>query len=140
MIDVLAVPNICGADVMATNGFEFKTLKATVYEGTPEDLAKVPNWPAFRNQRTPDMFKNSTIKADRPLRRDATYVPGFTNTPIRIEELPVQLSSEEERQLQALKASGQYGETDAEALRYIFFSWWIENFMQGPKHFEDLKA
>jgi uncharacterized protein YcgI (DUF1989 family) len=140
MMDVLAVPNICGADVMATNGFAFKSLRAIVYEATPEDLAAVPNWPAFRNQRTPDMFRNSTIKVDRPLRRDDSYRAEFTNTPIRVEDVSVDLSPDEVEQLQTLKASGLYGSSEGEALRYVLFSWWIEKFMQGPKHFEDLKA
>ena len=140
MMDVLAVPNVCGADVMATNGFAFKSLRVIVYEAAPEDLAAVPTWPTFRNQRTPDMFRNSTIKADRPLRRDSTYRAEFTNTPILVEDVPVELSRDEAERLQALERTGLYGNSDGEALRYILFSWWIENFMQGPKHFEDLKA
>ena len=140
LMDVLAVPNVCGADVMATSDFELKPLRIVLYEASTEDLAGVPRWPAFRNQRSPATFRNSKIKADRQLRRDAGYVPEFTNFPILIEELAVNLLEEEFRLLQALKATGLYGATDGEALRYILFSWWIENFMQGPKHFEDLKA
>ena len=30
--------------------------------------------------------------------------------------------------------------TEAEVLRYMLFSWWIERFVQWPKHFDDLKA
>lgn len=36
--------------------------------------------------------------------------------------------------------TGDLGENDGDALRYILFSRWIENFMQGPKHVVDLKA
>jgi hypothetical protein len=140
MMDVLAVPNVCGADVMATSDFELKPLRIVVMEGTPEDLAGIPEWPSFRNQRTPEQFRNSRIKADRELRRDADYRPEFTNVPLRKEDLAVALSEDEQALLQALKATGNYGATDAEVLRYVVFSWWIENFMQGPKHFEDLKA
>jgi hypothetical protein len=39
-----------------------------------------------------------------------------------------------------LKATGRYGGTDAEVLRYVLFSWWIERFMKGPKHFDDLRS
>ena len=42
--------------------------------------------------------------------------------------------------LEDLQKTGNYGTTPAEVLRYVFFSWWIERFMQGPKHFDDLKA
>jgi hypothetical protein len=140
LMDVLAVPNVCGADVMATNGFAFKPLKVSVLEATPEDIASVPQWPRFRNQRDPSMFRNSRIKGDRELRRDPAYVPEFTNVPIREADVPVDLSDEELRSLSGLRATGLYGSTDGDTLRYVLFSWWIENFMQGPKHFEDLKA
>jgi uncharacterized protein YcgI (DUF1989 family) len=141
MFDVLAVPNVCGADVMATSDFAFKPLHIQVMQATEEDLAKVPTYPTgLRNQRTPADFRQSKIKADRELRCDPTYTPQFTNVPIRVEDVGVELSDEEYALLQELKATGLYGPTDGDALRYIAFSWWIENFMNGPKHFEDLKA
>jgi hypothetical protein len=140
MMDVLAVPNVCGADVMATSDFELKPLRIALYEGTAEDMASAPRWPRFVNQRDPSQFRNSRIKADRELVRDTSYVPGFTNYPIVKQEVPVDLGDEEYAVLQALKTTGLYGASDGEALRYILFSWWIENFMQGPKHFEDLRA
>ncbi len=39
LIDVLAVPNVCGADVMMTSNFELKPLKLTVFEATDADWA-----------------------------------------------------------------------------------------------------
>src|SRR5580704_13187180 len=99
LIDVLAVPNVCGADVMKTSDFELKPLKA-----------------------------------DRELRQDSSYRPEFTNVPLEITELDVALMAQEAAALDRLRATGKYGETDAEVLRYVFFTWWIENFMQGPKH------
>jgi hypothetical protein len=138
LIDVLAVPNVCGADVMATSDFSFKPIRITVLQGTDADLAQVPQWPKFRNQRSPADFKVKTIKADRELRRDPGYRPEFTNVPIRTTELPVTLSGDEAAALASLQSTGLYGATAAEVLRYVVFSWWIERFMQGPKHFEDL--
>jgi hypothetical protein len=52
----------------------------------------------------------------------------------------VNLEVEEVAALEALERTGNYGATDAEVLRYVLFSWWIERFMHGPKHFEDLRA
>lgn len=140
MMDVLAVPNVCGADVMATSDFELKPLRVALYEGNPEDVAAAPLWPSFANQRGPASFKNSKIKADRKLRREGDYTADFTNYPIVNEDVAVDLSEDAFQALQALKATGLYGSTDGAALRYVLFSWWIENFMQGPKHFEDLKS
>jgi hypothetical protein len=140
LIDVLAIPNVCGADIMATSDFSAKPIGITIFKGAASDFADVPNWPKFKNQRSPADFKIKTIKADRELRRDPTYVPEFTNVPIRTTEVTVNLEADEAAALDALERSGNYGATDAEVLRYVLFSWWIERFMRGPKHFEDLKA
>ncbi|MEQ8964980.1 MAG: urea carboxylase-associated family protein [Azospirillaceae bacterium] len=140
LFDVLAVPNVCGADVMATSDFAFKPLRVVVSEASEEELATVPAIPTFVNQRGPADFRNARIKADRELERDPAYSPAFTNYPIRTTDLEVMLSEEEYAALRSLVATGIYGATDGEALRYAFFSWWIEKFMNGPKHFEDLKT
>ncbi len=134
LMDVLAVPNVCGADVMMTSDFELKPLKLTVFEGTDADWSRVSEFPRLKNQRSPADFKVKNIKADRELYRDPAYRPEFTNVPLVISELEVTLSAEELGWVRQLKATGKYGETDAEVLRYAFFTWWIGQFMQGPKH------
>ena len=140
LIDVLAVPNVCGADIMATSDFSAKPISITVFQESAADLAAVSAWPKYKNQRSPADFKVKSIKSDRELRREPSYVPEFTNVPIRTTEVAVTLDAEEAAMLEDLQKSGNYGTTPAEVLRYVFFSWWIERFMQGPKHFDDLKA
>jgi uncharacterized protein YcgI (DUF1989 family) len=139
LIDVLAVPNVCGADVMATSNFELKPLRLAVYEGTDEDLARFDGLPlmrSFTNQRTPADFKQPNIRADRELRREEGYKPQFTNVPIKITEVRVPLGEEDRRLLDRLRESGELGETDSEVFRYAFHGWWINRFMEGPKHFD----
>ena len=53
LMDVLAVPNVCGADVMRTSNFSLKPVKLTVFTATEADLAAVPEAPVLRSQRTP---------------------------------------------------------------------------------------
>src|SRR6266849_4620228 len=72
LMDVLAVPNVCGADVMRTSNFSLKPIKLTVFAATPADLDAVPDVPRLASQRTPSDFRNPTIKPDRALRRDPT--------------------------------------------------------------------
>jgi uncharacterized protein YcgI (DUF1989 family) len=127
LIDVLAVPNVCGADVMRTSNFSLKPVKLTVLAATDADLAAVPPVPVLRSQRTPAAFRNPTIKADRPLRRDTAYVPEFSNVPIVVSDLPVTLSAEEREMLRRLKRD--IYDDDAAALRAIMFSWWEERFL-----------
>lgn len=134
LIDVLAVPNVCGADVMMTSDFELKPLKLVLSEGSEQDWALVTEPPRLRNQRSPADFKVKKIKADRELYRDTSYQPDFTNVPLRISEIDIKLSAEELEAVHRLRATGKYGETDAEVLRYVFFTWWIGKFMRGPKH------
>jgi uncharacterized protein YcgI (DUF1989 family) len=131
LMDVLAVPNVCGADVMRTSNFSLKPIKLTVLAATAADLAQVPEVPKLASQRTPKDFKNPAIKTDRQLRRDPAYRPEFPNTPITVTELPVPLSAEEMAMLQAVKRGDIYGSDDAAALRDILFSWWEERFLQG---------
>jgi hypothetical protein len=44
------------------------------------------------------------------------------------------LTDEELEWIERLKVTGKYGESDAEVLRHVFFTWWIGEFMHGPKH------
>lgn len=139
LTDLLAVPNVCGADVMATSSFELKPLRLAIYEGTEQELEEIERRPelhAYRNQRTPADFKVKEIRAERELRRDASYVPEFTNVPLEISELELELSDEEADLLGRLRATGRYGGSDGEVLRHVFHSWWISRFMRGPKHFD----
>jgi uncharacterized protein len=131
LMDVLAVPNVCGADVMRTSNFALKPLKLTVFAATEADLARIPSVPKLASQRTPKDFKNAAIKTDRPLRRDPTYKADFPNTPIRISELKVALSPDEVAMFNAVKRSDIYGEDDDAALRDLLFSWWEERFLHA---------
>jgi len=131
LMDVLAVPNVCGADVMKTSNFSLKPLKLTVFAANEADLAEVPNTPKLASQRTPKDFRNPKIKTDRPLRRDPAYRAEFPNTPIVVTELAVALSPQELADFNAVKRADIYGDDDAAALRDLLFSWWEERFLQA---------
>lgn len=130
LMDVLAVPNVCGADIMRTSNFALKPLRITIFEATAEDMARVPKVPVLKSQRTPKDFRNATIKADRPLRRDPSYAPAFTNVPIVETALSIPLSAEEMALLERVK-SPIYGDDLGAALRDVVFTWWEERFLQG---------
>jgi uncharacterized protein len=138
-IDTLAVPNVCGADVMATSNFALKPLLVQVLEGDEEDRARLlPEAPAFpRTQRTVAHFRQPVIKADRALRPDPAYVPEFTNVPLDSVVVPVDLDPEEAAVLARLTDGGAVGDDPGEALRFAFFSWYIAEHMRGPRHFRD---
>ena len=130
LVDVLAVPNVCGSDVMRTSNFALKPIRLTVFAATDAEIAQVPKVPILRSQRTPKDFRNPTIKADRALRADPAYLPEFANVPLAVEALSIPLN-EEERALLAAARLDIYGEDDGAALRDIFFTWWEERFLEG---------
>lgn len=130
MMDVLAVPNVCGADVMRTSNFSLKPVKLSVFAATPDELAAPPAVPNLRTQRSPKDFRNAAIKADRPLRRDAAYRAEFVNAPIVEKEVEIELTADELDLLRRVRLD-IYGSDDAAALRDILFSWWEERFLQA---------
>lgn len=134
--DVLAVPNVCGADIFSTSNFELKPLKLQILEPASEERERwlLPEERQYRNQRTPADFKLSEIRVTRELERDETYSPDWLVYPIVKRPVEVPLAEEEYALIDGLRANGGFGEADADIVRHAFFSWWIEEYMQGPKH------
>jgi uncharacterized protein len=128
LVDVLAVPNVCGADVMRTSNFALKPVRLTVFEATDAEIAATPKTPILRSQRTPKDFRNSTIKASRALVRDPNYVAEFVNFPLRVEDVAVALTADEDEMLERMRLP-VYGADDGAALRDILFTWWEERFL-----------
>lgn len=131
LMDVLAVPNVCGADIMRTSNFALKPIRVTIREATEAELASVPKVPVLRSQRTPDQFRNAVIKTTRELSRDPAYVPAFTNVPIHETTLEIELSEELFAGFERLADRALYGDDDGAALRDILFSWWEEKFLKA---------
>lgn len=132
LTDVLAIPNVCGADVMRTSNFGLKPIKLTVFEATDADMASVPKVPILKSQRTPKDFRQPAIKADRALVRDPAYVPEFVNVPIVLEDIEITLDHAEAAHLDRLRLP-VYGDDDGAALRDILFSWWEQRFLGGTE-------
>ncbi len=128
LVDVLAVPNVCGADVMRTSNFALKPILLTVLAATEAEIASVPKTPVLKSQRTPKDFRNPNIKTERALVRDPAYVAEFVNTPIRVEDVRVTLSGEEAAMLDRLRLP-VYGDDDGAALRDVLFTWWEQTFL-----------
>jgi len=126
LMDVLAVPNICGADVMRTSNFAIRPAKVQIFAASDADLAAVPPLRSWRTQRTVADFKVKAIRTERKLARDPDYRAEFINTPIEYEPIEITLDAEERALLGRLARREQYGDRDGDALRDIVFSWWEE--------------
>jgi uncharacterized protein len=132
LMDVLAVPNVCGTDVMRTNNFSLKSVRVSVREATAAEIARAPERKRLPSQRTVADFKVKAIRTQRELTRDPAYIAEFVNVPIRINDVEVILEAADYGLLQALKSRGTYGTTDGDVLRDILFSWWSEAFLGVP--------
>lgn len=128
LADVLAIPNVCGADVMRTSNFGLKPIRLQVFEATEAEIAAVPKTPILRSQRTPKDFRNPVIKADRALTRDPAYVPEFTNVPLETETLEIELTPAEAALFDSVRLP-VHGADDGAALRDVLFSWWESRFL-----------
>lgn len=132
LIDVLAVPNICGADVMRTSNFSLKPVKLRIFQATDADMTAVPPIRMFSSQRTPADFRIKSIKSTRELERDPHYRAQFVNVPLVLQEVEVVLEEADVAALARTRQPGLYEDDDGAALRDIVFSWWEANFMMKP--------
>ena len=127
LMDVLAVPNVCGNDVGRTSNFSLKPVKISVFSASKSDLARVPALKTYpTNLRTPASFRQPNIKVDRPLTRDLSYKPQFTNVPLSTTRIEVPVSEETLVQLDRVGSGLRkyYGDDDAALLRDVVLSWW----------------
>jgi uncharacterized protein YcgI (DUF1989 family) len=129
LMDVLAVPNVCGADVMRTSNFSLKPLKVEVYGASERDRASVPPLQDWATQRTPEQFSQPRIKADRALARDPAYVPQFTNVPLVERDFAVQLDPAESETLAGFGLQQFHGRDRGAQLRDVIFSWWEKRYL-----------
>lgn len=131
MMDVLAIPNVCGADIMRTSNFALKPVRIRIFEASETDLATVPDVPAMKSQRTPAQFRNARIKATRELVADPDYVPEFANTPIVEEGITLELDEAEWALFEQHARRDLYGDDHGAAFRDILFTWWEERFLNA---------
>ncbi len=130
LMDLLAVPNVCGADIMRTSNFALKPVKVSVFSASPNDLARVPPMPRVASQRTPADFRQPNIRTERALKRDAGYTPMFTNVPIRLQAWDIALDADDHARLRATGLHALYGEgQDGDVLRDVIFSWWEARYL-----------
>jgi len=128
LMDVLAVPNVCGADVMRTSNYSIKPVKLQVFKAAADELRAVPSLRRLKTNRVPADFTNSTIRSERRLSRDPGYKPHFFNTPLTFTELNVVLDVGDYELFQKNRRKELYEDAGA-ALRDVVLSWWETRFI-----------
>ena len=130
VMDVLAVPAICGAGNLNVSGnFSYKSVRVEIFEASRETSAlAAKDWKlhtSLKSQRTPEKFLNATIRAERELKPNPAYQPQYINFPIEWREIEVEFSDEEFRKI--WKYRGTLGDTDEEVVRTLFLHWYLDN-------------
>ncbi|WP_278101852.1 urea carboxylase-associated family protein [Microbacterium proteolyticum] len=127
VMDVLAVPNVCGNDIFRTSNYALRPLDVTVFDAAESDLARVPSLLVHRAQRTPADFAQPEIRSERTLARDPGYVPRFPRTPVTVHDVGVELTDGDLALLGVHARRDLYGDDDEAALRDIVLSWWVHS-------------
>lgn len=124
LTDVLAVPNVCGNDIMGTSNFSLNPVRVEVRTATTDEIEAVPPLRSYATQRTPADFRQPTIRTERRLAKDPSYAPAFARTPVRLIDVPVELDEADALRLRALHDRDRYAE-EGDALRDVLLSWWV---------------
>lgn len=124
LVDVLAVPNICGNDIMGTSNFSLSPMLVQVFTASRAEVDAVPPLRAYATQRTPVDFRQPEIRIQRDLLRDADYVADFPRTPVRIVDVQVDLDENDSIAFEQIRRSDLY-KTAGDALRDVVLTWWV---------------
>jgi uncharacterized protein YcgI (DUF1989 family) len=124
LVDVLAVPNICGNDIMGTSNFSLNPVRVEVLAATRTEIDAVPPLRTYATQRTPADFRQPTIRTERRLSRVPGYEPAFARTPVGLEPVVVELDESDAARLAALHDTERYAD-QGDALRDVLLSWWV---------------
>jgi hypothetical protein len=119
--------------VTGISNFSLKPIRVQVHEKSPETEAMVKHhldrFGQLKGQRSPDQYRIKEIKVTRELTRDPDYQPQFVNYPLNFEDIDVDLTEEDRRDLERLKTLLNV-EDDDEAIRYAVFTWYKANFSE----------
>ncbi|MGH7836037.1 MAG: DUF1989 domain-containing protein [Candidatus Binatia bacterium] len=129
MFDTLAVPIVCGSgDTQLTSNYAFRPIQVQIFKASADTEAICRSYESKygASQRRLEDFQVADIRTERELKRNPDYKPRFVNFPIITKRIPVELTEEELAALRELKKNG-WGDTDGEALRAAFFTWYHRN-------------
>lgn len=130
LMDVLAVPAICGGSGKATCNYISKAIQIQIFEPSnlPRELTQeyLSRYSGLKNQRTLESFRTKDIRTQRELTPIKGYEPHFINFPLKRQEFTIELTDEEDKQVQHLKWLG-LGEDDEDAVRSAVMEWYDGN-------------
>jgi hypothetical protein len=130
--DLLAVVAVCGADLSRTSNFALRPLRISIRSATAAELGA---WftPSVRELVDKERSGYPGLAPAGPghqLSQDPAYQPDWPVYPVLTQPVEVRVDDGEHAALRGLAASGGFGPTPSEVLRYLFFDWCAQLFMQ----------
>ena len=127
LFDTLAVPIICGgSDMNGLSNFRFAPIAVQIFAASQSTsaVAEMVNkrWSNFKMQQKVADFKVRDIRTDRELKLDPHYKPDYLPVP-KLVTMDIDVPPAELNFLRSLIKTGQYGTTEAEAIRASFMRW-----------------
>lgn len=130
LMDVLAVPAICGAgDVSSTSNYWLKPIQIQVFEPSDETKRLTQDYLQkydSKTRQTVENFHVKDIRTDRELKAIPGYEPNFVNFPLKIREVAIELTDADYEQVQRLRIRG-LAEDDEDAIRWAVMEWCNKN-------------
>ena len=125
LVDVLAVPNVCGNDIMGTSNFSLNPVRVSIETATADGDRRRPAPAVLRHaahaRRLPPAGRSAPSGA---CAKNPDYEPAFARTPVRLVEVPVELDETDVLRLKALHDRDRYAD-EGDALRDVLLSWWV---------------
>ena len=131
MMDVLAVPIVCGSgDITGISNFFLKPIRVQAFESSAETNAlaeeHLDRWGRGQSQRTLEDHRIKEIQTELELVANPSYDPQFLNYPLDFQDLEMDLSAEDQDQIQRLVAKGMADDTE-DAIRSMVMGWYLRN-------------
>ncbi|MCO8274001.1 urea carboxylase-associated family protein [Actinoplanes sp. TRM 88003] len=124
LIDVLAVPNVCGDDLSNCSNFGVRPVRVTITPGGPADAERARA--AYDRSVVLGLPSPREYPGARPLQRDPGYVAAFPHLPLHPADVAVEVSAEHLDRFARARNTDLYGDDEAAALRDIVLSWAID--------------
>ncbi len=130
LMDVLAVPIICGDGETQASNSSVKPIRVQVFKRSEESdtiaFRHLNRFGRYKNQRSLEDYRVRGIRTDRELKRDPDYKPQFTNFPLEMQQIEVQLNEQEYEQVELLISRG-FADDAEDAIRSTVMEWYLKN-------------
>lgn len=128
LMDVMAVPIVCGSGDVArnsNNNWWPRPVKLEIFESSDETKGLARQFVDkyyLASRETIEDFHIKEIRTERELRPIPGYKPNFINFPLKIYDFTIELTDADYKQVQRLRSLG-IGEDDDDVIRAAFMDW-----------------